>query len=159
MKKIATCLILVLLFSLLSPFLEGVHITKDYSYASEQLIHTPDFTPAQEPTAGLSDTKSIQVWKEATEKVVFEQPKNMISLRIPKTNFVENEEQNFRITLHIPGKDVPLTFDLDNNENPADSYYTEPVFFDPIQELSYTIAIKNTSPIPFVGVIGLDTNS
>lgn len=158
MKKLAILTLVTLLFPLISPIGESFYLTKKYTYDSEEQVQNLHFVDIIEPTANIKHNKSTVFWKQASGKVTFSQKQNMFVLRIPRT-FTLDTENTLRINIQVDGKKIPLSIDTDGDGRNEAFYYTEPVFFDKTNHITYTIETKLGIQIPSLSIIGLDTNS
>lgn len=159
MKKLASLVLVTFLTPLLSPIGQSFHITKKYDYRSEEQVHDLDFADISEPTASLGTPKTVSLWKRASGSIAFASAQDMFTMKIPKTFAIEAGNNPIRISLIANGKAFPLSIDLDGDERSESFYYTEPVFLNKTDRVSYTVETKTTVQIPAVSVVGLDTDA
>lgn len=160
MKKLSLLTLIVLLAPILSPIGESFHVVKKYTYASEGQTHALNFKEINEPTASLnSGLKSVAFWKQTTGTANFVSPENMFTIKIPRTFDIEAGSNPLRVSLIVDSKTFPLSIDMDGDGRNEDFYYTEPIFFDKMSHVSYTIETKSDIQIPEISIIGLDTNA
>ena len=86
MKKLTSFLFIIFLLSILSPVIDSIHITKKYSYTSEEQVQKLHFRELLEPTASLENIQNTIFWKQATGDVHFALGQNMFTMKIPKTS-------------------------------------------------------------------------
>lgn len=159
MKKLSFLILTIFISSLLSPVLESFHVVKKYTYHGDAKTTELKFTPINEPSASTNaSTKNITLWKRATGNLSFGAGEDMFTLRIPKTFDIGPLTNPIRATLHVNGKDIPLSIDLDGDEREEDYYYTDPIFVEKTSQVSYTIETEKNVVLPSVSLVGLDTD-
>ncbi|EKD30099.1 MAG: N-acetylmuramoyl-L-alanine amidase [uncultured bacterium (gcode 4)] len=159
MKKYVFLTLVALLFPIFSPIGGSFHIEKKYSYASEEQVQHLKFKNIPEPTASIDGTKSLSFWKRSTGAVRFSSSENMFILKIPKTFDIKAGNNPLRVNLSVDGKIFPLSIDSDGDGRDEAFYYTEPLFLDKTEQVSYVIETRSDIQIPAVSVIGLDTDA
>lgn len=159
MKKLVFLTLITFLFPVFSPIGGSFHIEKKYTYASEGQTQDLYFTDIQEPTASISGTKSVTLWKQATGIATFSAPQNMFTIKIPRTFVIKAGNNPLRVSISVDGKIFPLSIDSDGDGRDEAFYYTEPLFLDKTNQVSYVIETKSHIQIPAVSIIGLDTDA
>lgn len=142
MKKLAFLTLIALIIPIVSPIGGSFHLAKKYTYASEEQFNTLHFTDIQEPTASTNELKSVAIWKRSTGTATFSAGQSMFTVKIPKTFVIEAGDNPVRINLTINEKIFPLSIDLDGDGRDEEFYYTEPLFLDKTDRVSYTIETK-----------------
>lgn len=157
MKKLAIFTLISLLLPIFSPIGESFHIAKKYTYHSEDRIQDLYFKEISEPTASRGGLKSVALWKQATGTVDFASTENMFTVKIPKTFAIKAGDNPIRVSILADGKISPLSIDQDGDGRDEAFYYTEPLFLEETDRISYTIETRSYIRIPTISIIGLDT--
>lgn len=159
MKKLSFLILTILLSTLLFPILEGFHVVKKYTYEGIAKTEPLRFAPMNEPTASTNGSmKNITPWQQASGHIDFEKNEDMFTLRIPRTFEIGPLSNPIRLTLHANGKDIPLSIDLDGDGRDEEYYYTDPVFVEKTNHISYTIEARQDIVLPSISLVGLDTD-
>lgn len=159
MKKLSFLLLAILLSTLLFPVFEGFRVIKKYTYQGIVKTETLQFSPINEPTASTNGSmKNITPWQKASGSIGFQKNEDMFTLLIPRTFEIGPQSNPVRITLHANGKDIPLSIDLDGDGRDEEYYYTDPIFVEKTNRISYTIEARQDIILPSISLVGLDTD-
>lgn len=60
--------------------------------------------------------------------------------------------------MQVDGISIPLSIDMDGDEREDGYYYTEPVFLEKTDRISYVIETRKDIVLPNISLIGLDTD-
>ena len=158
MRKIAFSTLIFLLFSIISPIGSFVHFDRKYTYSSEEYTQPLHFEDVYEPTASLANLSLRPIARVASGTETFQAKKDMFVFRIPKTAIIQNESDVQVILYTDKGNLAPISLDLEGDGREEAYYYTEPIFLDSTDILSYSIRTKPGITFSSLSVIGLDTD-
>ena len=160
MRKLTSIILIAFIVPIFFPIGESFRVIKKYTYSSEDQTENLQFREINESSASTDGKlKSIVLWKQATGVAHFSSTQDMFTVQIPKTFSVQPGDNPVRIYITVDGKKIPLSIDLDEGPKYEPYYYTEPVFLDKSNQISYVIETKTNVEISAISIIGLDTDA
>ena len=157
MKKLSIFLALVLLSSIISPFITSLRFEKKYTYSSESVTSTLHFQDAFAKESSLSPLAAKKIGKIAKGAMSLSQPKDMFTLKIEKTSPNDAVPE---VTLTVGNEKISAEIDQDGDERMLSDqfFYTKPIFTEKAALVAYNVLVRSDTLPRKIELVGLDTS-